>query len=65
MRVILATRRTPGVTCLGAPSPGARPVTVILIRDRKTGYDLTLVTTEQNPNIATVIERYAARWQLK
>ena len=38
---------------------GAMPVTVILIRDKsKTGFDLALVTTEANPEIAAVIERY-------
>src|SRR5271157_2423432 len=45
---------------------GAKPVTVVLIRDKsKTGYDLALVTTEQRPGIAAVIERYAARWAIE
>jgi DDE superfamily endonuclease len=54
------------VTCLWYSVTGARPVTVILIRDKKkTGYDLALITTENNPDIATVIERYAARWAIE
>ena len=54
------------VTCLWYSVTGARPVTVILIRDKsRTGYDLALVTTEKNPRIARVIERYAARWAIE
>jgi hypothetical protein len=54
------------VTCLWYSVTGARPVTVILIRDKsKTGYDLALVTTEKNPRTAQVIERYAARWAIE
>jgi hypothetical protein len=51
------------VTCLWYSVTGARPVTVILIRDKsRTGHDLALITTEKNPRIAQAIERYAARW---
>jgi len=54
------------LTCLWYSVAGARPVTVILIRDKsRTGYDLALVTTEENPVIARVIERYAARWAIE
>lgn len=53
-------------TCLWYSVTGAAPVTVILIRDKsKTGYDLALVTTQQNPEIVQVIERYAARWAIE
>jgi DDE superfamily endonuclease len=53
-------------TCLWYSVTGTAPVTVILIRDKKkTGYDLALVTTERNPDIARVIERYAARWAIE
>ena len=53
-------------TCLWYSVTGAKPVTVILIRDKsKTGCDLALVTTEQNPYTAHVIERYAARWAIE
>ena len=52
-------------TCLWYSVTGTAPVTVILIRDKKTGYDLALVTTEKNPDIARVIERYAARWAIE
>ena len=53
-------------TCLWYSVTGAKPVTVVLIRDKsKTGYDLALVTTEQRPGIAAVIERYAARWAIE
>jgi hypothetical protein len=45
---------------------GTTPVTVILIRDKsKTGYDFAIVTTEKDPDIARVIERYAARWAIE
>ena len=53
-------------TCLWYSVAGTMPVTVILIRDKqKTGFDLALVTTEKNPDIALVIERYAARWSIE
>ena len=53
-------------TCLWYYVTGAKPVTVVLIRDKsETGYDLALVTTEQSPGIAAVIERYAARWAIE
>jgi hypothetical protein len=53
-------------TCLWYYVTGTRPVTVILIRDKsKTGYDLALITTEQNPDPRQVIERYAARWAIE
>jgi len=53
-------------TCLWYYVTGMTPVTVILIRDKKkTGYDLALITTEQHPDIARVIERYAARWAIE
>jgi hypothetical protein len=54
------------LTCLWYSVTGTRPVTVILIRDKsRTGHDLALVTTEQNPSIARIIERYAARWAIE
>src|SRR6266576_1899941 len=53
-------------TCLWYSVTGAGPGTVILIRDKpKTGYDLALVTTQKDPDTATVIERYAARWAIE
>jgi hypothetical protein len=54
------------LTCLWYSVTGTAPVTVILIRDKsKTGFDLALITTEKNPDTATVIERYAARWSIE
>ena len=54
------------LTCLWHSVTGTRPVTVILIRDKsKTGYDITLITTEKNPETTQVIERYAARWAIE
>jgi hypothetical protein len=54
------------LTCLWYSVTGAAPVTVILIRDKsRTGYDIALVTTEKAPDIAAVIERYAARWAIE
>jgi DDE superfamily endonuclease len=53
-------------TCLWYCVTGTAPVTVILIRDKsKTGYDIALVTTEKDPDITRVIERYAARWAIE
>ena len=53
-------------TCLWYHVTGAVPVTVILIRDRKTaGYDVALLTTEPGPDIARTIERYASRWSVE
>ncbi len=53
-------------TCLWYHVTGTGQVTVILIRDKKkTGYDLALITTQQNPRIAQAIERYAARWAIE
>jgi hypothetical protein len=41
-------------------------LTVILIRDKsRSGLDLALVTTEKEPGIARVIERYATRWAIE
>ena len=52
--------------CLWYSVTGTAPVTVILVRDKsKTGYDIALVTTEKDPDIARVIERYAARWAIE
>jgi hypothetical protein len=54
------------LTCLWYSVAGPAPVTVILIGGKsKTGFDLALVTTEKNPDIAAVIERYAARWAIE
>ena len=54
------------VTCLWPAVFGARPVTVVLIRDRSAaGYDLALVTTDTAATAAQVIERYAARWSIE
>jgi hypothetical protein len=54
------------VTCLWPSVFGARPVTVVLIRDRSAaGYDLALVTTDTALPATQVIERYAARWSIK
>jgi hypothetical protein len=54
------------LTCLWYSVTGTRPVTVILIRDKsRTGFDLALITTEKNPGIARMIERYAARWAIE
>jgi hypothetical protein len=53
-------------TCLWYSAAGPAPVTVILIRDKsKTGYDIALVTTDNDPDIVPVIERYAARWAIE
>jgi len=53
-------------TCLWYYVTGTGPVTVILIRDKsRTGHDLALITTEQNPDPGQVIERYAARWAIE
>jgi DDE superfamily endonuclease len=54
------------VTCLWHSVFGARPVTVVLIRDRAgNGYDLALVTTCTAASAAATIERYAARWSIE
>jgi hypothetical protein len=54
------------LTCLWYHVTGTVPVTVILVRDRKTaGHDLALITTEPDPDIAQVIERYASRWSIE
>jgi len=53
-------------TCLWYSVTGPAPVTVTLIRDKsETGYDIALVTTEKNPDMVRVIERYAARWAIE
>ncbi len=54
------------LTCLWYSVTGPVPVTVILIRDKPgTGHDIALVTTEKDPDIVRVIERYAARWAIE
>lgn len=53
-------------TCLWYSVTGPAAVTVILIRDKSaTGFDLAPVTTEQDPDTARVIDRYAARWAIE
>ena len=53
-------------TCLWYSVTGAKPVTVILIRDKsRTGYDLALVTTRRTRTPPPVIERYAASWAIE
>jgi Transposase DDE domain len=53
--------------CLWYSVFGARPVQVVLIRDKTLsgGYDLALVTTDVNATAAQIIERYAARWSIE
>jgi DDE superfamily endonuclease len=61
-----ATISAAAVTCLWHSVFGARPVTVVLIRDKsRTGCDLALVTTDPAATAARVIERYAARWSIE
>ena len=61
-----AASQAAAITCLWHSVFGARPVTVVLIRDRSAaGYDLALVTTDAAASAAQVIERYAARWSVE
>jgi hypothetical protein len=61
-----ATVQAAAITCLWHSVFGARPVAVVLIRDRSaSGYDLALVTTDTAAPPARVIERYAARWSIE
>ncbi len=54
------------LTCLWHGVFGARPVQVVLIRDRAaTGYDLALATTDLAATPAQIIERYASRWSIE
>jgi hypothetical protein len=54
------------ITCLWYGVFSARPVQVILIRDRaNSGYDLALATTDLTASPAQVIERYASRWSVE
>src|SRR6516165_10406890 len=53
-------------TCLWYSVTGTAPVTVILIRDKsKTVCFHATATTEKDPDVAQVIERYAARWAIE
>jgi len=63
-----ATAQATAVRCLWYGVFGARPVTVILIREqagRAGTYDLALVTTDTLTRPAQIIERYAARWSME
>jgi hypothetical protein len=61
-----ATIQAAVIACLWHGAFGARPVQVILIRDKSTaGYDLALATTDLAASPAQVIERYAARWSVE
>jgi DDE superfamily endonuclease len=54
------------ITCLWPSVFGARPVTVVLIRDQSvSGYDLALVTTDTAASAVQPIERYASRWSIE
>jgi hypothetical protein len=61
-----ATVHAAAITCLWHGVFGARPVQVVLIRDRtQTGYDLALATTDLVASPAAVTGRYAARWPIE
>jgi hypothetical protein len=61
-----ATIQAAAITCLWHGVFGARPVQVVLIRDKATtGYDLALATTDLAASPACVIERYASRWSIE
>ncbi|MCM3921334.1 transposase [Frankia sp. AiPs1] len=53
------------IRCLWYGVFAARPVTVVLIRERAGIYDLALVTTDTLAKPARIIERYAARWSIE
>jgi hypothetical protein len=53
------------LTCLWYSVFGSRHVQVILVRDRRAGYDLALVTTDLAAGPAAVIARYAGRWSIE
>src|SRR5207245_1867760 len=54
------------ITCLWHGVFGARPVQVILVRDKaRTGYDLALATTDLAASPVQAIERYASRWGIE
>jgi Transposase DDE domain len=54
-----------GLRCLWYGVFGARPVQVIVIRSVSGALELALVTTDTSASIATLIERYAARWSIE
>ncbi len=61
-----ATIQAAVITCLWHGAFGARPVQVILIRDRsRSGHDLALATTDLAASPRKVIERYASRWSIE
>jgi hypothetical protein len=61
-----ATVQAAAVTCLWHGVFGARPVQVVLLRDRaQASYDVALATTDLAASPAAVIERYAARWTIE
>jgi hypothetical protein len=60
-----ATVQAAAITCLWHSVFGSRPVQVVLVRDKRAGYDIALVTTDLDATPAAVIERYAARWSIE
>jgi hypothetical protein len=61
-----ATTQAAVVQCLWYGVFGARPVQVVLVRERaSTGYDLALASTDLTASAAQVIERYASRWSIE
>jgi hypothetical protein len=55
------------VTCLWYGSFKGTPVRLILSRDQDTtgGYDLALITTDPGTSPATLVARYAGRWEIE
>ena len=54
------------VTCLWYSVSGARPVTVVIVRDKPgSGFGIALVTTDREATAEQVIERYASRWSIE
>ena len=55
------------IDCLWGPLGAETPVRVILIQDagRASGYQITLITTDQTSTPGQIVERYADRWPIE
>jgi SRSO17 transposase len=55
------------IDCLWGPLGAETPVRVILVKDdaNARGYQIALITTDQNATVAQVVERYADRWPIE
>jgi hypothetical protein len=60
-----ATASVAVLRCLWYGVFGPKEVQVVLVREKTTGYDVALVSTDLHATAAQIVERYALRWSIE